>query len=144
MRNTVEIVVTCFDEASSGSLSPCGRGPGRGGQGSTNRLVRGRGQASSPLSLPSPARGEGELKTGRPLGYSYCAPWKGVDLQWVQFPPGNWVAPAGSYRSGGGGNETVGAFETDGPLSGSASRQAVTRVNVEQASKRPMWTPTSP
>ena len=25
--------------------------------------------------------------------------------------PGNWVAPAGSYRSDGGGNETVGAFE---------------------------------
>ena len=23
-------------------------------------------------------------------------------LQWVQFPHGNWVAPAGSYRSGGG------------------------------------------
>jgi hypothetical protein len=47
-------------------------------------------------------------------GYSpECAPWKGVDLQWVQFPPGNWVAPAGSYRSDGGGNETVGAFETD-------------------------------
>ena len=41
---------------------------------------------------------------------------KGVGLQWVQFPPGNWVAPAGSYRSGGGGNETVGAFETDGSL----------------------------
>ena len=38
---------------------------------------------------------------------------KGVVLQWVQFPPGNWVAPAGSYRSGGGGNETVGAFEKD-------------------------------
>ena len=69
--NTVETVVTCCVEATSGSLSPCGRGPGRGGQGSTNRLVRGRGQASSPLSLPSPARGEGELKTGRPLGYSY-------------------------------------------------------------------------
>src|SRR4051812_14462328 len=31
-----------------------------------------------------------------------CAVGKGVDLQWVQFPPGNWVAPAGSYRSGGG------------------------------------------
>ncbi len=28
------------------------------------------------------------------------------------IPPGNWVAPAGSYRSGGGGNETAGAFET--------------------------------
>ena len=38
---------------------------------------------------------------------------KGVGLQWVQFPPGNSVAPAGSSRSGGGGNETVGAFETD-------------------------------
>ena len=46
-------------------------------------------------------------------GRESCAPWKGVDLQWVQFPPGNWVAPAGSYRSGGGGDETVGAFETD-------------------------------
>ena len=65
-----------------------------------------------------------------------------TDSQWVQFPPGNWVAPAGSYRSGGGGDETVGAFETDGSHGDSASRQAVTRVNVEQASKRPMWTPT--
>jgi hypothetical protein len=46
-------------------------------------------------------------------GLRYCAPCKGVGLQWVQFPPGNWVAPAGSYRSGGGGHETVGAFETD-------------------------------
>jgi hypothetical protein len=25
-----------------------------------------------------------------------------TDSQWVQFPSGNWVAPAGSYRSGGG------------------------------------------
>ena len=57
-------------------------------------------------------------------------------LQWVKLPPGNWVAPAGSYRSGGGGNETVGAFETDGSLGDSASRQAVTRVNAEQASKK--------
>jgi len=44
---------------------------------------------------------------------SFCAPWKGVGLQWVKFPPGNWVAPAGSYRSGSGGDKTVGAFETD-------------------------------
>ena len=69
--NTVEIIVTDTATATSGSLSPCGRGPGRGGQGSTNRLVRGRGQASSPLSLPSPARGEGELTTGRLLGYDF-------------------------------------------------------------------------
>ncbi len=34
-------------------------------------------------------------------------------LQWVQFPPGNSVAPAGSYRIGGGGNESVGALETN-------------------------------
>ena len=49
--------------------------------------------------------------------------------------PANSVAPAGSYRSGGGGNEAVGAFETNVPLGGAASRQAVTRVNAEQASK---------
>ena len=42
---------------------------------------------------------------------------KVLGLRWVQFPPGNWVAPAGSYRSGGGGNKTVGAFETDVSLS---------------------------
>jgi hypothetical protein len=65
-----------------------------------------------------------------------------VDLLWVQVPPGNWVAPAGSYRSGGGGNETVGAFETNASLGDAASKQAVTRVNVEQASKRQMWAPT--
>jgi hypothetical protein len=67
---------------------------------------------------------------------------EGVGLQWVQIPPGNWVAPAGSYRSGGGGNETVGAFETVCRFGDAASRQAVTRVNVGQASKRQMWTPT--
>ena len=46
-------------------------------------------------------------------GQTWCAPCKGVGLQWVQLPPGNWVVPAGSYRSGGGGNEAVGAFETN-------------------------------
>ena len=45
------------------------------------------------------------------------------------------VAPAGSNRSGGGGNEAVGAFDEKGRFGGSASRQAVTRVNAEQASK---------
>jgi hypothetical protein len=56
--------------------------------------------------------------------------------------PANSVAPAGSYRSGGGGNETAGAFETHVPLGGAASRQAVTRVNAEQASKELTWEPT--
>jgi hypothetical protein len=56
--------------------------------------------------------------------------------------PANSVAPAGSYRSGGGGNETTGAFEKTGCASDSASSQAVTRVNVEQASKGLTWKPT--
>jgi hypothetical protein len=48
-----------------------------------------------------------------PAGQTRLCAVKGVDLQWVQLPPGNWFAPAGSYRSGGGGNEAVGAFETN-------------------------------
>ena len=56
--------------------------------------------------------------------------------------PANSVAPAGSYRSGGGGNETAEAFEKTGRSSDSASSQAVTRVNVEQASKDLTWKPT--
>jgi prepilin-type N-terminal cleavage/methylation domain-containing protein len=56
--------------------------------------------------------------------------------------PANSVAPAGSYRSGGGGNEAAGAFEKTGRSSDSASSQAVTRVNVEQASKDLTWKPT--
>ena len=39
---------------------------------------------------------------------------KAVIFQRVQVPPGNSVAPAGSNRSGGGGNETVGAFDDKG------------------------------
>src|SRR3954451_2413234 len=70
------------------------------------------------------------------------APWKGLDLQRVQIPPGISVAPAGSNRSGGGGNETAGAFDGKGRLGDPASRQAVTRVNAEQAPKRAMWEPT--
>src|SRR5262249_20840911 len=42
------------------------------------------------------------------------APCQGADLQRVRFPPGQLVAPSGSYRSGGGGNETAEAFETTG------------------------------
>jgi hypothetical protein len=56
--------------------------------------------------------------------------------------PANSVAPAGSYRSGGGGNEAAGAFEKTSRTSDSASSQAVTRVNVEQASKDLTWKPT--
>src|SRR3954469_23420969 len=56
--------------------------------------------------------------------------------------PGISVAPAGSNRSGGGGNETAGAFDAKGRSGDSASRQAVTRVNAEQAPKGLMWEPT--
>jgi hypothetical protein len=34
-------------------------------------------------------------------------------IQQVKILPGNWVAPASSYRSDCGGDETVGAFEKD-------------------------------
>src|SRR5512135_2332295 len=47
------------------------------------------------------------------------------------------VAPAGSYRSGGGGDKAVEAFETAGRFGGSASRQAATEVNAVQAPKQP-------
>ena len=56
--------------------------------------------------------------------------------------PATLVAPAGSNRSGGGGNETAGAFDVKGRLGDSASRQAVTRVNAEQAPKGLTWEPT--
>lgn len=56
--------------------------------------------------------------------------------------PANSVAPAGSYRSGGRGNETAEAFETTGRAGGPASRQAVTRVNAEQAPKEMTREPT--
>jgi len=39
---------------------------------------------------------------------------KGAGLQRVKLPPGNWFAPPGSNRNGGGGNEAVGAFDVEG------------------------------
>ena len=60
----------------------------------------------------------------------------------MKVPPGNWIAPPGSNRSGGGGNETVGASGVEGHLGDLASMQAVTRVNAEQASKRLTQEPT--
>jgi hypothetical protein len=42
------------------------------------------------------------------------APCKGAEILRVQVPPGNWVAPAGSNRSGSGGNETAEAFGARG------------------------------
>ena len=39
---------------------------------------------------------------------------KGAGLQRVQLPPGNWFAPPGSNRNGGGGNKAVGAFDVEG------------------------------
>ena len=53
------------------------------------------------------------------------------------IPARKLVAPSGSYRSGGGGNEAVEAFETTGRFGGSASRQAATKVNAVQAPKQP-------
>jgi hypothetical protein len=41
---------------------------------------------------------------------------KGVGLQRVQLPPGNWFAPPGSNRGGSGGNKAVGALGVKGRL----------------------------
>ena len=35
------------------------------------------------------------------------APWNGAGQQWVQVPPGNWIAPPGSNRRSGGGDEAA-------------------------------------
>ena len=48
------------------------------------------------------------------VGWRNSAPWKGAGLQRVKVPPGNWFAPPGSNRNGGGGNEAVGAFDGKG------------------------------
>ena len=63
--------------------------------------------------------GEGETRSliepaGRPLPTRQCVAVKSFGSPGVTIPPGKWVAPAGSYRSGGGGNETAEAFETTG------------------------------
>ena len=52
------------------------------------------------------------------------------------------VVPAGSHRSCRGGNDTAEASDGKGRVGGPASRQAVTRVNAEQASKHLMRQPT--
>ncbi len=56
-------------------------------------------------------RGERALFDDVRYFFYISAPCQGAGLQWVKLPPGNWVAPAGSSRSGGGGNEAVGAFD---------------------------------
>ena len=76
----------------------------------------GREQSSDVTLINITTYDESQVAIGG--GQIRCLPCtvSGVGLQWVQVPPGNWVAPAGSYRSGGGGNETVEAFETTGRL----------------------------
>src|SRR6266851_303692 len=71
-----------------------------------------------------------------------CAPCKGADLQWVQFPPGKRSLQPVAIGA------AVEVTKLPKPsmervaLGDSASRQAVTRVNAEQASKHSMWEPT--
>jgi hypothetical protein len=67
---------------------------------------------------------------------------KGAGPQWVQFPPGNWIAPPGSNRSSRGGNESAGAFGVEGREGDLAIMQAVMDVNAEQAPKQGMQEPT--
>ena len=60
--NTVEIIVTGCIEATSGSLSPCGRGPGRGGGQGPIASFAAEAKPDHPSPYPLPARGEGDMK----------------------------------------------------------------------------------
>jgi hypothetical protein len=60
----------------------------------------------------------------------------------VQIPPGNWIAPPGSNRSGRGDDEFAGAFGVEGRVGDLAIMQAVMEVNAEQAPKPEMQEPT--
>jgi hypothetical protein len=57
-----------------------------------------------------------ESRSGSECNTPRSAPCKGAESLRVQVPPGNWVAPAGSNRSGSGGNETAEAFGARGRL----------------------------
>ena len=60
---------------------------------------RSHGEASEAPATERAGNRYAEPKTTASHLDSTCAVNEGVDLQWVQLPPGNWVAPAGSYRS---------------------------------------------
>ena len=51
---------------------------------------------------------------------------KGAGPQWVQIPPGNWIAPPGSNRSSSGGNEAAEASGVESREGDLAIMQAVT------------------
>ncbi len=76
------IHVSCVPECGwphfpSGSLSPCGRGLGRGGWAQPTAWSEGSSWLVRPLSLPSPARGEGELTD--------CFPWSYGSFNGIAF-----------------------------------------------------------
>ncbi len=70
-----------------------------------------------------------------PVGSRKCAPWKGVDFQWVQFPPGDEslqpVAIGAAEEVTSPSKPLMQRIAVGDP----ASMQAETRVNAEQASK---------
>src|SRR5262249_1693222 len=61
---------------------------------------------------------------------------EGAGPQREESRPETGFAPPGSNRSSSGGNEAAEASGVEGRFSDLASRQAVTKVNAEQASKR--------
>jgi len=78
------------------------------------------------------------------MGMFRCAVKRRWSTAGEKVPPGNWIAPPGSNRSGGGGDKAAEASGVEGRIGDSASLQAVTRVNAEQASKTIMQEPTHP
>src|SRR5438552_17104895 len=76
-----------------------------------------------------------------PVLFTVCAANRRASLAGAK-PVRQGVAPAGSNWSGDGSNDIAEAFDGKDRESDSANRQAVTRVNVEQASKKTMRKPT--
>src|SRR5205823_12493994 len=58
------------------------------------------------------------------------------------IPTRQLVVPAGSNRSGGGGNEVAGAFDGKGRRAAPRAGRPQRVVNAEQAPKAVMWEPT--
>jgi len=98
-------------------------------RGNFTLVLLGRGKISDSYGFRHDwTSGETGSSTARQLllNRDYACAVKGAGLQRVQLPPGNWFAPPGSNRNGGGGNEAVGASGVEGRLGDLASVQAVT------------------
>ncbi len=78
---------------------------------------------------------------GGAAGYNHTLQWvrreKEEVFSGLRDPPGNWVAPAGSSRSGSGGNEAVEAFDVK--VAFRVTRERAGRNASEQPMRSRNW-----